>query len=168
MKRMPAAQLPRMRTQGLVIDELPNEVLVYDLERHTAHCLNSTAALVWQLCDGHTTPAEIARRLRTKLDAPATDQKLNQDLVFLALRQLDQLHLLDQAIVLPANAAGLSRRELVRRLGIAAAVALPLVTSILAPTAVEAATCIPTGSACSGTIMCCSMLGCDTNTNLCR
>ena len=39
---------PRARTEGLVVTELPDELLVYDLERHRAHCLNPTAALVFK------------------------------------------------------------------------------------------------------------------------
>ncbi len=62
--------LPQMRAHGLVVDDLPDEVLVYDLDRHQAHCLNRSAALVWRACDGHSDPAEIARRLTAELDAP--------------------------------------------------------------------------------------------------
>ena len=42
------ALLPRAHTDGLVIKELPNETLVYDLKTDEAHCLNQTAALVWK------------------------------------------------------------------------------------------------------------------------
>ena len=52
MERIAAAPFARKREGHLVIDELPDEVLVYDLDRHKAHCLNQTAALVWQHCDG--------------------------------------------------------------------------------------------------------------------
>lgn len=161
MKRITPARLPRMREQRLVIDELPDEVLVYDLDRHKAHCLNRTAAMVWRQCDGKTSPPEIARRLQQELDQP-----FNEDLVWLALRQLDKIQLLEKPIVLPTQFAGMSRREMVRALGIAAAV--PLVTSILAPTAAEAATCLPKGAMCSATIACCSALGCNTSSNKCR
>src|SRR5437867_3082627 len=34
---------PARRTEGLVLTELTGEVLVYDLERHRAHCLNPAA-----------------------------------------------------------------------------------------------------------------------------
>ncbi|HJZ82776.1 MAG TPA: PqqD family peptide modification chaperone [Pyrinomonadaceae bacterium] len=53
-------RLPRARSENLVIRELDDETLVYDMERDEAHCLNQTAALVWQRCDGRTT----ATRLR--------------------------------------------------------------------------------------------------------
>jgi Coenzyme PQQ synthesis protein D (PqqD) len=160
MERIAAAPLPRKREQQLVIDELPDEVLVYDLDRHKAHCLNHTAALVWQHCDGRSTPSQIARRLTKKLRAP-----FNEDLVWLALRQLERLHLLEQSISLPPAFLGVSRRQMVRNLGLAAAVAVPVVTSIVAPTAAEASTCLPAGATCSGTIMCCH--SCDVFNNKC-
>jgi hypothetical protein len=140
-----------MRTQRLIIDKLPDEVLVYDLDQHKAHCLNQTAALVWNLCDGRATPRDIARRLRRELDQP-----FNEDLVWLALRQLSKIHLLEESFVWPAQPVGMSRREMVRRIGIAAAVTVPLITSIVSPTAVQALTCFPGGHACSTDVQCCS------------
>src|ERR1700686_151400 len=116
MKRIAPAPLPRKRERRLVIDELPDEVLVYDLDRHKTHCLNQTAALVWQHCDGKSTPSQIARRLAQKLRA-----RFNEDLVWLALRQLEKLHLLEQSISLPLDFRGMSRRQMIRNLGLATA-----------------------------------------------
>ncbi len=151
MKPLARERPPRMRTQRLIIDKFPDEVLVYDLDRHKAHCLNQTAALVWNLCDGRATPRDIARRLQTELDQP-----FNEDLVWLALRQLNKIHLLEESFVWPAQPVGMSRREMVRRMGIAAAVSVPLITSIVSPTAVQALTCFPSGHACSTDVQCCS------------
>jgi hypothetical protein len=156
MERIAAAPLPRKREHQLVIDELPDEVLVYDLDRHKAHCLNQTAALVWQHCDGKSGASQIARRLTKQLRAP-----FNEDLVWLALRQLEKLHLLEQSISLPPEFLGMSRRQMIRNLGLAAAVAVPVVTSIVAPTAAEASTCVSSGQPCSSSITCCSVLGCN-------
>jgi hypothetical protein len=71
------------------------------------------------------------------------------------LRQLEKIHLLQRAVALPApgaalpsQRAGISRRQLVRTLGLAAAVAAPIVTSIVAPTSAQAATCATTGESC--------------------
>ena len=162
MKLTTGAHLPRMREQGLVVDELPDEVLVYDLDRHKAHCLNRTAALVWRRCDGKTRPAEIARRLQGELDQP-----FNEDLVWLALRQLNKIHLLAEPIVLPSQLAGMSRRRMIRALGIAATV--PLVISIVAPTAEAAATCIPHNGTCpAGGLPCCAPFNCDLSKNQCK
>jgi len=124
-----------MRKQGLIIDDLPDEVLVYDLDRHRAHCLNSTSALVWRHCDGYTSAREIAERLQRELQAP-----IAEELVWLALRDLERLHLLEDSISLPPRLAGMSRREMVRAFGVAAAVAIPLAVSLISPTAAQAQT----------------------------
>lgn len=153
--------LPRMREHGLIIDELPDEVLVYDLDRHEAHCLNRTAALVWRRCDGKTRSGEIARRLQSELNQP-----FNEDLVWLALRQLNQIHLLAEPVDLPPKLAGISRRNVMRTLGIAAMVAAPLVTSVVAPTATEAATCAGNNQPCTSKA-CCSGFTCDPATKRC-
>jgi hypothetical protein len=150
---------PIARKEGLVIQELPDEILIYDLDRDKAHCLNQTAALVWQRCDGHTTTSSIAQSLATELDAPV-DEKV----VWLALDQLGRNDLLERQPVPPPMLAGLNRREMVRALGIAAAVAVPVVTSILAPAPAQAASCIPNGGACpGGPTTCCSGI-CSVNT----
>jgi hypothetical protein len=81
---------------------------------------------------------------------------VNEELVWLALRQLDQIHLLEGKLALPPALARMSRREMVRNLTIAAAVTLPVVTSIIAPTAVQASTCTPSGQPCSTGAQCCS------------
>jgi hypothetical protein len=135
---------PRARTEGLIVRELPDELLVYDLESHQAHCLNRTAAVVFEHCDGRRSVAQIARILRRKLDvhAPA-----DESLVWLSLERLAGARLLEEREAAPAAP---SRRELVRRLALVAAT-LPLVATVLAPTPAEAvvSTCIPNTS-CTG------------------
>jgi Coenzyme PQQ synthesis protein D (PqqD) len=142
---------PLARTQGIVEQALPDEVLVYDLERHRAHCLNQTAALVWKCCDGRTSVAEMAHTLKREMNA-----QVPEDVVWLALQQLGKVHLLAEPIHKPGGHDRLSRREVMRRLGLGAALALPLVTSIVAPTAAEAASCLGSGSACTTSAQCCS------------
>jgi Coenzyme PQQ synthesis protein D (PqqD) len=125
---------PLARTEGLVVTELPDELLVYDLERHRAHCLNPTAALVFKHCDGRRSVAQIARILRRELDM---DPPADEGLVWLSLERLERARLLEERPAAPAAAPGYSRRELVRRVGLAAAT-LPVVATILAPTPAEA------------------------------
>ena len=163
MKRTRPSQLPRRRADGLVIHDLPDEVLVYDRERDQAHCLNQTAALVWRACDGRLSPARIAQQLTAQLD-----QTVSEDVVLLALAILDQFHLLEPAPAFQATLPALSRRQMVRTLGVAAAVALPVITSIVAPTPAQAATCIAPGQPCSPTVLCCSSLGCNPSNGKCR
>jgi hypothetical protein len=147
-----AGSIPRARREGLVIQELPDEVLVYDRERDKAHCLNQTAALVWGYCDGKTTVPAMARRLERDLATTSVDEKL----VWYALDQLSRDHLLEETIVPPTLLGGMSRRQMVQVLGVAAVVAIPLVTSIVAPTPAQAATCLPSGASCTLPGQCCS------------
>jgi hypothetical protein len=143
--------LPKARAAGLIVQELPGELLVYDQERHKAHCLNNTALLVWRGCDGQTSLAGIARLVSAKLDTP-----IDEEVVRMAMEKLDSCHLLDESSRMAQPARGQSRREVLRRIGITAAVALPAITSIVAPRAAQAATCLPSGSGCSSSAQCCS------------
>jgi len=142
--------LPLARTDALVVKELQDEVLVYDLKRDKAHCLNGTAAAVWKHCDGKMTVADAARRLESELKTP-----VDAEVVWLALKQLDKFHLLQERVLIPDARQGLSRRELVRRIGVAA-VLLPAIISISAPTARAQGSCRPLGAACTTAADCCS------------
>lgn len=151
MKEKAGRAVPDARKEGLVIQELADEVLVYDLQRHKAHCLNHTAAWIWKHCDGRATVVEMARVLQAESKAP-----VNEGIIWLALEQLERDHLLSGRIPRPSATPRLSRRELVRQLGLVAAITLPLVTSIVAPTASQAASCFPAGAACTKSTECCS------------
>ena len=142
---------PHAREERLVIQELPDELLVYDLDNHKAHCLNQTAAFIWKHCDGKTTVSEIAARLSEELNAPG-----DEEVIWLALDQLDKFHLLRERIARPSDVRRVSRREVLRKAGLAAAVGLPLVTSILAPTVQAQASCRPKDAACTLDTQCCS------------
>jgi hypothetical protein len=154
---------PLTRQDGLIVRELENEILIYDTKNNKAHCLNDTAALVWKHCDGLTTTEEISRSLTHQLGTPV-DEKV----VWFALKQFGRDQLLEEELPLPPTvlASGLSRRDMVRVLGLAAVVAVPLVTSIVAPTAVQAATCFPPGTACTSPAQCCSGL-CQASPQVC-
>jgi Coenzyme PQQ synthesis protein D (PqqD) len=141
---------PRAREESLIIKTLPDEVLVYDLNEDKAHCLNRTAAFVWNNCDGRKTVSEIARLLREELQAP-----VDENVVWLALDQLEKFQLLQERATKPGNVNGMSRRQLVRSLGLVA-ISLPLITSIVAPTPAQAATLLPPGSCCNSPIDCSS------------
>ena len=146
------AARPKARSVGVVVRELDEEVLVYDLDTHRAVCLNGAAASVWRLCDGRRTPEEIRRAL-----AKANASAVPAEFVWLALEQLGRDGLLDARLpARPQALAGLSRREMMRRVGLAAAVALPAVASIVAPTPAQAASCLPTGAPCNDGAECCS------------
>ena len=130
--------LPKARKKDLIIQEDDDETLVYDLKRDKAHCLNRSAALVWSYCDGRTTVATMSKKLSAK-----TKEPVREEVIWNALDRLGKVNLLDRKID-ASNRPAYSRREMIRIVGRAAAVSLPIITSITAPTAAEAASCVNT------------------------
>lgn len=131
----------------LLIQEIDEEVLVYHAGLGQAHCLNATAAEVWALCDGQTTVEDLAKKLQTKMSGP-----VNEEIVWLALEHLQKARLLTAAVP-PRAPQRMTRRSLMQKLAFAA-VAVPLVSTILAPLPAAAASGI------------CALTDCATCTNL--
>lgn len=138
----------------LVMKEMPDEVLIYDLKQHKAHCLNQTAALIWRFCDGKTSIPLLAQTLSQQLQTP-----LSEEVVWVALQQLSRAQLLEQNLAKPGILAGVSRRQALRQLTWGAILA-PLVTSIIAPTAQAANTCV--GQSCTSNAQCACTSCCNT------
>ncbi len=120
------------RIETVHTETLDGELCLYDWQRMEVHNLNPTAARVWELCDGGTTPQQIAAQLHGDL-TPAQAEEL----VWLSLKRLEKANLLAADVVKPAGRAILTRREMLKGLGVAA-VMLPVVTSIVAPSPVAA------------------------------
>lgn len=139
---------PVARTKELVIQEMQNEILVFDVKSNKAHCLNQTASAVWKYCDGTKSVSDIRELLEVQ-----SGSNVSEDLVWFAIDQLNDRQLLETEF--ENKFAGQNRREVLKKIGLAAVVALPIVASITAPSAAMAA-------ACSGTVTSC--LGCPTNT----
>jgi len=171
MKAHPQEFLPLARTESLVIKEVEDEVLVYDLARDQAHCLNSSSATIWRLCNGKRSVAGLTAALEAE-----TGTKSEAGVIWLGLEELRRSHLLQEAVwpeQMMSN-KGMSRRDAVRRIGIGAAIALPIVMSITAPTAVQAAVscgakCKPcsTGSECCSGVCIDTPSGCNPGTRRC-
>lgn len=123
---MKNSQVPTARVAGLVVQEVPNEVLVYDVVRNKAHCLNQTAAMIWKSCDGRNSVSDIA-----KLVGSQTGQTVSDDLVWLAIDQFNESDLLEMEI--ETKFAGRSRRDAIKKIGMAAMIGLPIVASLVAP-----------------------------------
>ena len=140
--------LPAARSDEIVSRAVDNELLIYDRRRDKAHCLNSTAAAIWRHCDGRSTVGEIAHAI-----ARETGGAADETVVQLGLEELSRRHLLTAA---PLHPAPVSRREAVRRIGLGAAIALPIVMTITAPTAVQAGSCRAGGASCGTGSQCCS------------
>lgn len=192
----PLGFLPEARRDGIIRKEVDGELLVYDLTRDKAHCLNESAAAIWKRCDGRTSTKEIAASLAKEVGATVDER-----VVWLALADLRRSHLLEEprdknqrpsrdilegpgrpgqgtadesgaepphskdsrkkrqkSGQWPREILGMSRREAVKRIGLGAAIALPVVISITAPTAVQAGgSCKATGQACTNGPECCSL-----------
>jgi Coenzyme PQQ synthesis protein D (PqqD) len=126
---------PRRRRDGLVVQELPEETLVYDVERHKAHCLEATAAAVWEACDGRRTVEEIAARATKRVGRRVPDEA-----AWLALRRLGRAKLLEAPVEAPVGEWLTSRRDWLKKAALFGGLS---VLSITAPTAAQAATCTP-------------------------
>ena len=152
-------QFPKARETDLIIYDLTDELLIYDEVRDRAHSLNRPAALVWKLCDGKTSPEEIGKRLRSELSSQG--ELIDERFVWYAIKQLQNDHLLEEDLEVPqamhlVMRGRLGRRQVMRFLGLAAIVSVPVVTSIVAPTAAQAASCFASGHACTSGPQCCS------------
>lgn len=133
---------PIARKNNLVIQEMGNEILIYDLKTNKALSLNETSGLVWQLSNGDRTISQIAETVTQKLNFA-----VKEDFVWLALEQLKKENLLENEADITSKFQGASRREVIRKIGFASLVTLPMISTIIAPTALQA----QSGNSCSGT-----------------
>lgn len=123
----------------ILITTMENEVLIYDLAKHRAHCVTKLAYDVLCNCNGHRNAQTIAARLKT-----------DRVLVERALADLAEAGLL---IPPPKRARRVrtDRRRVLKQLALTAGlgVVAPVVLSIAAPSVAEAASapvaCIPPG-----------------------
>lgn len=116
---------PLARKEELVVEDVADEVLIYDQRSDKVHCLTREAAMVWRVCDGQTSLATLA-----------TSLSLPPESVSAALDHLEAAELLETA-----PHVGITRREATIRMakvgGVAAAA--PMIYSIMAPTPALAA-----------------------------
>lgn len=130
-------QKPLAVSQEILVQELPDELLIYKTKTHKAMSLNKTIAAVWQNCNGLNTTTKIAELVSIKFGTVVTEE-----IVLLALETLSQNDLLiDQGEAVFIT--GVSRREVIRRAALSTAVALPAIASLSAPKAARAASSNP-------------------------
>ncbi len=142
MKTKNAQLKPLARTSRLIVEELSDEVLIYDLDRDKAHHLNRSASIVWKHCDGLATTNEIAKILSREMASP-----VSEELVWLALYELEDAFLLQNKIKGPPAVSLMSRRQMTAGLSAAALLAIPIILSLIAPAAAQATSPFgPTGA----------------------
>ena len=155
---------PVSRRHDIVVQELNGEILLYDLTVNKAFCLNETSALVWSLCDGDKSILEISRIIGKR-----SNDTVDDDLIWLAIDQLKQENLLSNGDRMKTFDS-VTRREIIRKIGLASMIALPLVSSLTAPPAAMAASpgaCGNTDASCQTNTDCCSNY-CDCITQTCQ
>ena len=163
---------PQARKNDLVIQEVGGEILVYDLKTNKAICLNQTSALVWQNCDGKKDAMKIANEIEKQLGSA-----VSEDFVWFAVNQLQQVSLLENKVS-GDKFKGLSRREVIKKVGLGTVIALPIVSGLIAPTAAMAlsnACSCPDGqgmsaTSCTNSPQCmgtCSGVSCNNGGNNC-
>lgn len=124
---------PKARASDIVVQEVGDELLVYDLRTHNAMTLNRTSAMVWRLCDGKRTVAGIGGEMEAEVGSPVTEE-----FVEFALEGLAAKDLLDPIPEFRNRPDGFSRREALHRIAAATVIALPAIASIVAPPAAAA------------------------------
>jgi hypothetical protein len=116
-------QKPIARKKGLVIQETLDEVLVYDSQTNKGFCLNQTAAFVWKSCTGENSVTDIVKQFEDE-----TGSAVQNDLIWLAIDQLSERNLLETNV--PAQFAGETRRSVLKKIGFASMVAVPVIASM--------------------------------------
>lgn len=118
--------LPRARKDDLLVEELGEELLLYDRDSHTAHCLSPIAACLWRHCDGEHDVTKLA-------ELTGAGESLIAD----ALHELREKDLLAaEPELMQSTIPGISRREAIGRAARygAAAAAGSLIVSATAAT----------------------------------
>ena len=116
---------PLKRKSGLFAENLPDEVILYDKSNNKVHCLNKTAAAIWESCDGTRTEDDLAQIVVAKLGGPA-----DRNVVLQALEDLEKADLLEPVHAVAQDAVLTSRREAVGKIALASSA---LVATIAAP-----------------------------------
>lgn len=120
--------LPIAENKNIVVQNIGKEILIYHLVSNKVFCLNETLSKVYMACDGKTTYEEFKSRYQ-----------FTDDLIFLSLDELKSENLIETDSEYQSPFATLTRREAVRRVGFSTMIALPVISSVIAPTSVNAA-----------------------------
>lgn len=118
---------------NVLVQELESELLLYDLKRDKVFCLNETSMAVWSLCDGNNSVEDIRRDVALRLNI-----EISEEMIWLALDKLKTEQLLANHQEITINFNGLSRREVIRKVGLSTMIALPLISAIVSPNAIAA------------------------------
>ena len=111
---------------------------VFDHQQQQAYALNTTSALVWQHCDGQTTPEQLTELLRQNFNVSRAQ---GEQLTWLALDELGKANLLEAEVARPRPLSSkLTRRQMLTTFATAGAAlaVVPMVALVTAQTKAEA------------------------------
>ena len=114
------------RTRDIIVQNLDDEILIYDLESNQALSLNDTAAKVWQSLDGKKTVGEIA-----------AETSFPNEIVLLSIDELNKKNLLAEKVETGLAKDKVSRRKMLMKTAVTS-FTLPLIVGVIAPTAIHA------------------------------
>jgi hypothetical protein len=72
-------KMPRVR-EDVSLQELGEEVMIYDPLNEKVHILNTTAHSIWKLCDGRCTIQEIKEKI-SKMFPNTAEHEIHDDIV---------------------------------------------------------------------------------------
>ena len=123
---------------NLLVETLPEETLVYDLDRHRAHCLNPQAALLLDRADGTRTVLDLSGVLDASGLGPASE-----DTVRIGLDRLRRAGLLVWDDPFEAEDSTIqSRRAAIRKMATLGLV-LPAVMTVVSPATAQGTGLVP-------------------------
>ena len=111
---------------------------VFDHQQQQAYALNTTSALVWQHCDGQTTPEQLMKLLRQNCNVSRAQA---EQLTWLALDELGKANLLEAEVASPRLLSSkLTRRQMLTTFATAGAAlaVVPMVALVTAQARAEA------------------------------
>jgi hypothetical protein len=69
-----------VRKPGITARNIGDEILLCGAEEEAIHVLNATAGLIWELCDGEHTIADMERAIRTSFSV-VNEKDVRRDVV---------------------------------------------------------------------------------------
>ena len=92
-----------LHRSDLLASQLENELVLFDEAEEVVHVLNTTAKLVWELCDAHHTIDDMAQALRAQFAIPSDRDVLADVTETLALFSAKGLLQSPKRLVTPAE-----------------------------------------------------------------
>jgi hypothetical protein len=124
---------PVARNEGLLVEAVGEETVIFDTETRASHALKPLAAAVYAYADGSNSAAEIAELASYRLATVVTEADVSE-----VIELLGELNLIE-APQLEERAHGLSRRDALKTFA-AAGVGAALITTVSASSAMAATT----------------------------